>query len=162
MISAVPDREAGTRTGLMLFVAAAVVAVAGGVLLLVGLLGLSEASETRDRATAVRREAAVATGRTVRIERGSDSPITEAESVAVAVSDIVEAGDTVIGKAQSTSDVLGRAVDLANSGNIGAATNLYRGEAATAVQDVQAELANARAAQAAAQQAVDELLETQP
>jgi hypothetical protein len=162
MISAVPDREAGTRTGLMLFVAAAVVAVAGAVLLVVGLLGLGEAADTRDRATAVRRDAATAAAHTLRIERGSDSPITKAESVAAAVSDIVEAGDTVIGKAQSTSDVLGRAVDLANSGNIGAATNLYRGEAATAVRDVQAELARARAAQAAAQQAVDELLETQP
>jgi hypothetical protein len=162
MISAVPDREAGTRTGLMLFVAAAVVAVAGAVLLVVGLLGMSEASETRDRAAAVRRDGAMAAARTLRIERGSDSPITKAESVAAAVSDIVEAGDTVIGKAQSTSDVLGRAVDLANSGNIGGATNLYRGEAATAVRDVQAELAKARAAQAAAQQAVDELLETQP
>jgi hypothetical protein len=162
MISAVPEREAGTRTGLMLLVAAAVVAVAGAVLLVVGLLGLSEASDTRDRAAAAHRAATADARRTEGIERGSDSPITKAETVASSVSDIVDAGDEVIGKSAATSDVLSRAVGLANDGDVNAARNLYRGEASTAVQQLQAELARARAAQAAAQQAVDDLLGTQP
>jgi hypothetical protein len=162
MISPVPEREAGTRTGTMLLVVAAVVAVAGAVLLVVGLLGTSRANETRDRAADARHEATATAVRTRRIERGSDSPITKAETVASSVSDIVDAGDTVIGKAQSTTDILTRAVDLANRGDVSAARNVYRGEAATAVQDVQAELVRARAAQAAAQQAVDDLLRGQP
>jgi hypothetical protein len=162
MISAVPEREAGTRTGLMLLVVAAVVAVAGVVLLAVGLLGLSEASDNRDRAAAAHRAATADAARTERIERGSDSPITKAETVASSVSDIVDAGDEVIGKSAATSDVLSRAVGLANGGNVQAARSLYRGEGATAVQQLQAELARARAAQAAAQQAVDDLLGTQP
>jgi hypothetical protein len=58
--------------------------------------------------------------------------------------------------------VLSRAVGLANRGNLAAARDLYRGEAATAVQDVQAQLARARAAQAAAQHAVDDLVGTPP
>jgi hypothetical protein len=41
---------------------------------------------------------------------------------------------------------------------VSAAKRVYRGEAASAVQQVQAELARARAAQAAAQRAVDDLL----
>jgi hypothetical protein len=162
MISAVPQREAGTRTGTMLVVVAAVVAVAGVALLVVGLLGASRASDTRDRAASVRHRALATTVRTRDVERGSDSPITKAETVASSVSDIVDAGDTVIRKAQSTTDVLSRAVDLANGGNLGAARNVYRGEGATAVQDVQAELARARTAQAAAQEAVDDLLGTHP
>jgi hypothetical protein len=158
MISAVPERDAGTRTGTALLLVAAVVAVAGAVLLVVGLLGTSHASETRDRAARLRRQAAGIAVHTRRIERGSDSPITKAETVATSVSEIVDAGDTVIGKAQSTTGVLSRAVDLANRGDVSAARGVYRGAAATAVQEVQAELARARAAQAAAQRAVDDLL----
>src|SRR4051794_15748100 len=162
MISSVPEREAGSRTGTMLLVVAAVVAVAGAVLLVVGVVGATHASETRSRAADLRREATATAARTRSVERGSNSPITKAETVASSVSDIVDAGDTVIGKARSTTDVLSRAVDLANRGDVGAARNVYRGEAATAVQDVQAELERARAAQAAAQQAVDDLLGTHP
>jgi hypothetical protein len=158
MISSVREREAGTRAGKTLLVVAAVVAVASAVLLVVGLLGSSHASGTRERAAAVRRQAAATAARTRRVERGSNSPITKAETVASSVSAIVDAGDSVIGKAQSTTDVLSRAVGLANRGDVGAARAVYRGEAATAVRDVQAELTRARAAQAAAQRAVDELL----
>jgi hypothetical protein len=162
MISAVPDREAGTRAGTMLLVVAAVVAVAGVVLLVVGLLGDRRASDTRDRAEELRLDARTVEARAHRLEGGSDSPITKAETVAASVADIVEAGDRAIERAQASSDVLGRAVDLANDGNIAAARGVYRGEGATAVQRAQAELARAQAAQAAAQQAVDALLQVQP
>jgi hypothetical protein len=158
MISPVPERDSGTRTGTALLVVAAVVAVAGAVLLVVGLLGTSHASETRGRAADLRRRAAGIAVHTRRVERGSDSPITKAETVVSSVSEIVDAGDTVIGKAQSTTDVLSRAVGLANRGDVSAAKGVYRGEAASAVQEVQAELARARAARAAAQRAVDDLL----
>jgi hypothetical protein len=162
MISAVPEREAGTRAGTMLLVVAAVVAVAGVVLLVVGLAGSRSAADTRDRAAALRLDARTAEARTHRIEGGSDSPITKAETVAVSVAEIVDAGDTVIERSEAASDVLGRAVDLANNGNVTASRNLYRGEGTTSVQQAQAELARAQAAQAAAQQAVDALLAMQP
>jgi hypothetical protein len=162
MITGVPEREAGTRAGTMLLVVAAVVAVGGVVLLVVGLLGIRDADDTRDRATAVRLDARTTTARTQQIEGGSDSPITKAETVATSVADIVDAGDTVIERSQAASDVLGRAVDLANDGNISAARGLYGGEAVGSVQQAQAELARAQAAQAAAQQAVDALLGAQP
>jgi hypothetical protein len=162
MISAVPEREAGTRAGTMLLVVAAVVAVAGVVLLVVGLLGIRDAADTRDRATAVRLDARTTAARTQRIEGGSDSPITKAETVATSVADIVDAGDTVIERSQAASDVLGRAVDLANGGNIAGARGVYGGEAVGSVQQAQTELARAQAAQAAAQQAADALLGGQP
>ncbi len=162
MISAVPEREAGTRAGTMLLAVAAVVAVAGVVVLVVGLLGNRSAADTRDRAMQVRLDTRTAEARTHRIEGGSDSPITKAETVAASVSDIVDAGDRVIERAQAASDVLGRAVDLANDGNLTAARGVYRGEATTAVQQAQAVLGRAQAAQAAAQQAVDALLAVQP
>jgi hypothetical protein len=158
----VRSREAGTRAGAILWIVAAVVAIAGAVLLVVGLGKLSDASSTRDDAARLRREARAATVRTERIERGADSPITQAEAVASSVSAIVDAGDTVVQQSASTSDVLGRAVDLANDGNLSAARNLYGGEAATSVRDLEAELARARAALAAAQQAVAELVGPNP
>lgn len=156
------DGEAGTRAGVIVVIAAAVIAIAGVTLLVVGLLGAQSASDTRDRATRVRREAATAAARTHELELGSSSPITKAETVASSVADIVDAGDTVVDKSQSTAEVLSRAVDLANTGRVDAARSVYRGEGATAVQDLQAQLAKARAAQAAAQHAVDDLLGTRP
>jgi hypothetical protein len=53
-------------------------------------------------------------------------------------------------------------VDLANDGNLGAARRLYSGEAATTVQQLNDELAAARATQATAQQAVAELTALSP
>lgn len=153
---------AGARAGKVVGAIAAVVAIIGVALLVLGVMRFGDASETRDRATTLRRHRHAAVARTATIERGSDSPIDQAETVASSVSDIVDAGDTVITQSDATSDVLGRAVDLANKGNLSAAQNLFAGEAATSVRELEAELAKARAALAAAQRAVAELTSPSP
>ena len=98
------------------------------------------------------RDAAVAT----------DAPIGKAEKVATSVSEMMEVGDAVIDKSDAAGDLLDRAVDLANDGNLGAARRLYSGDAATSVQQVSDELAKARATQTTAQQAVAELTALTP
>ena len=162
MITVVGDARAGNPVSRVLWAVAAVLAVAGITLLVTGMARFGDATNTRDRADRARRDAVGAAARTEAIERGANSPISQAETVASSVSDIVEAGDTLITHSASTSDVLSRAVGLANDGNVDAARGIYRGEAAASVRGLEAELATARAALATAQQAVAELVGPPP
>jgi hypothetical protein len=146
----------------LVLVAAGVAAAIGVALIASGLFAFGDASDARDRADALQRERRVIVARTHIAERDADAPIGRTEKVTSSMSDILEASDAVAEKSAGTSDVLGRAVDLANGGNPGAARGLYSGEAATSVRELNAELAKTQAALAVAQQAVAELVGPTP
>ena len=149
---------AGSRSRTVLvLVAAGVVAAIGVALLVVGMGAVRSASDARERADALDRDRRSVVARTRAVETEADAPISRTERVTSSVSDILEAGDSVAEKSAATSSVLEQAVILANDGNLGAAREIYAGEAATSVRELNDELAKARAALAAAQQAVAEL-----
>ncbi len=140
-----------------MLVATGVVVAVGVMLLIAGVLAYGAASDTGDKADALARDRAGIVSRTRVAEQGADEPIDRTEKVTTSVSDIIEAGDTMVAKSAATSAVLQRAVALANDGNLEAARNLYSGEALTSIRDLNDQLAKARAALATAQQAVAEL-----
>jgi hypothetical protein len=123
--------------------------------------GLWQSRQADDRAATARRQRnqAVAARRAVdaRTERTShvaDGPIGAADRVQISLSKIFGASGSVIDDANSTDDALARAVDLANRGNLGAARDLYGGEAAADVQKLRVVLDQARTTLAVAQAAV--------
>lgn len=146
----------------MLLVAAGVIAGVGVVLFIAGVQAFGNASDARSRADASDRARESVVKRTRVADRDADAPIGRTEKVASSVSDILDAGDTVIEKSAAASAVLQRAVELANNGNLDAARGLYSGEAADSVRELNDELAKARAALATAQQAVAELTAPAP
>jgi hypothetical protein len=138
--------------------AAAVVGLAVGVaLMFVGLNGFSHASDTRTQTHALRRQRAAVDVRTRTVEHEADAPIGRAEKVATSVSAGLEASDALADATNDTNDLLSRAVDLANNGDIGAAHRLYSGDGRTSVQRMNDELTQAVATVAAAQLAIDQL-----
>jgi hypothetical protein len=141
------------------------VVVALTVLALVGA-GLSYlgARQADDRATAARRATVrlAATRRHVaadveRVSHTADGPIGVAEKVSSSVSRILGTTGPVIEAANSAQDRLSQAVDVANGGNIGAASALYAGSVAGAIRGLQALLTDAQNALTTARTAALEL-----
>ncbi|MGZ4689675.1 MAG: hypothetical protein ACXVKA_00490 [Acidimicrobiia bacterium] len=144
------------------WVAAGLGAIIGVALLIIGVSAFADASDTRARADEQRRERPALVAETRAEEREGDAPIGRAEKVTTAVSASVEAADSVGSKSQETTDLLSRAVRIANDGNLNGARDLYAGEGATSVRQLDDELARAQAAIAAARQAVADLHERAP
>ena len=141
------------------------VVVALTVLALVGA-GLSYLGARRadDRATAARRATVrlAATRRHVatdveRVSHTADGPIGVAEKVSSSISRILGTTGPVIDAANTAQDRLGEAVDVANSGRIGAASSLYAGSVAAAIRGLQALLTDAQNALTTARTAALEL-----
>lgn len=123
-----------------------------------------QARHADDRAATARRQQAAAehirrvvTHTTEQASHVADGPIGTADRVQISISKIFGASGSVIDDANTTEDALGRAVDLANGGNFGAAHTLYGGEAAADVQKLQVVLDQARTTLAVAQAAVTDL-----
>ncbi len=125
-----------------------------------GVAAYRSGAQAHDRAATARRATArnrattkVIEARTERTNHVADGPIGQAERIAQGVSAIGEASGSVIERANEAEDLLGQAIDLANRGNTGAATNIYAGDAAAAIQRMQDSLATVRVLLADAQQA---------
>jgi hypothetical protein len=158
-----PEPSRRGRSTRLLVVAFIVIAVIAGLVLLVaGSRASDRASTTRDRVAVLRRERRALVARTAAAERDVDSPIGDAERVAKSVTTIVSASDTVIKESAATNQVLSQAVRLANRGRRDAANQIYEGQAADSVRSLQAALARAEAALAAAQQSTAALSAEKP
>lgn len=138
-------------------VGAVVGLVVGVALLFGGLTAFSHASDTRTQTDALRRQRAEVVVRTRAVEHEADGPIGRAEKVATSVSAGLEASDALASATNDTNDLLSRAVDLANNGDLAAARRLYSGDGWTSVQRMNDELTQAVATVAAAQLALDQL-----
>lgn len=125
-----------------------------------------QAGQADDAAVAARRQrhrAVVARTaldrRAETVSHAADEPIGAANEVIVSVTKILGASGSVIEGANTAEDALGRAVDLANAGDLGAAQRVYGGEVADAVAAVRRVLDDARATLATAQLSVAALSE---
>jgi hypothetical protein len=138
------------------------------VLTLLALLGAGAcylgARREDDRAADARRATArLATTRrhvatdVERVSHTADGPIGVAEKVSSSVSRILGTTGPVIDAANTAQDRLGEAVDVANGGNIGAASALYSGAVAESIRGLQALLTDAQHALTAARTAALEL-----
>jgi len=94
---------------------------------------------------------------TERVSHTADGPIGVAEKVSSSVSRILGTTGPVIDAANTAQDRLGEAVDVANGGNIGAASALYSGAVAESIRGLQALLTDAQHALTAARTAALEL-----
>lgn len=130
----------------------------------IGVAAVVAAAKADDRSADTRQRTASLQRQRHRNERaideanhGADGPIGIAERVVTSVSSIGSASGDVLGQASGVDDILGRAVDLANSGNFSGAGALYDGEAAEAINRLESLMAEARVLLAAAQQSSAEL-----
>jgi hypothetical protein len=155
----VPDPpKSRSRVAAGLVIALSVLAVAGGIaLLVIGVRAHGNADDAKAQTRALHRERVALEARTVRAAKDVDVPINDAERVAKSVTTIVEASERVIIQSTETNEVLDRAVGLANTGDREAAGELLSGDAAASVERLRATLAEAQAALAAAQVAAAEL-----
>jgi hypothetical protein len=154
-----PRSKAGVRLAM---VGIGLAAIAGVVLLVLGLQAFSEASDTRDETASLQRARQAVVDRTLVAEGEGDAPIGGAERVASSVGTIAELSITVITESATTNGLLADAVGFTNNGDTGAANRIYEGAAAESVQRLNESLAEAAAALATAQQAATELNASTP
>jgi len=153
-----PPHRAPRRWPGRVLVALTLLALAGAGLCYLGARRADDRAADARRATArlatTRRHVATDVER---VSHTADGPIGVAEKVSSSVSRILGTTGPVIDAANTAQDRLGEAVDVANGGNIGAASALYSGAVAESIRGLQALLTDAQNALTTARSAALEL-----